>query len=113
MKCSSETATRESFSGAHPMPEKRTTLYIDRVFTDQEYELIRKGVIPQTMDDRWFIFLEDDVLYFHRSWTGFCVYQVSLNKDGAHYKVVEALASRDSSQYSATDDDFDVELLTY
>ena len=112
-KRSSEAATRQSFHGAHPFPEQRTRLSFDRVFTADEYELIRKGVIPQTMDDKWFIFLEDDVLYFHRSWTGFCVYQVSIKKDGAHFQVVEALASRDSSQYSSTDDDFDLQLLSY
>src|SRR5215510_462114 len=113
MERSSETATRQSFNGAHPLPEQRTTLPLERTFTDEEYELIRKGVIPKSMDDRWFIFLEDDVLYLHRSWTGFCVYQVSFKKDGAQYRVVEALINRDPSQGSATDDGYDVDLLNY
>jgi len=65
------------------------------------------------MEDKWFIFLEDDVLYLHRSWTGFCIYQVSFKKDGAQYRVVEALINRDPSQGSATDDGYDVDLLNY
>ena len=63
------------------------------------------------MENKWFIFLEQDVLYIHRSWTGFCIYQVNFKKDGAQYKIIEAFANRDSSQYSATDDQYDINLL--
>ena len=65
------------------------------------------------MEDKWFIFLEEDVLYFHRSWTGVCIYQLTLKKEGAEYRVVEALANRDLNQYSATDEHFDKNLLTF
>ena len=113
MESNSQMATRGSWHDIKPLPQQRVALSIERVFTEKEYELIRRGVIPESMDDKWFIFLEDDVLYFHRSWTGFCIYQVSLEKDGAQYRVVEALANRDSDQFSGTDEHYDVELLTY
>jgi hypothetical protein len=65
------------------------------------------------MEHKWFILLEDDVLYVHRSWTGFCIYQLSLAKDGANYTVAEVFANRDPSQYSATDDVYDEKLLAF
>ncbi|HXQ71556.1 MAG TPA: hypothetical protein VN844_13765 [Pyrinomonadaceae bacterium] len=112
-ECSSEPATRQSWPNIKPLPEQRAALSLERAFTEEEFELIRYGSIPEAMENKWFIFLEDDVLYFHRSWTGFCIYQVSLKKDGAQYRVVEALANRDSTQYSAADDHYDVNLLNF
>ena len=108
---SSEPATRQSCSNSKPLPPQRAPLSFERAFTEEEYDLIRQGVIPKVMEDRWFIFLEEDVLYIHRSWTGFCIYQVSLKKDGEQYRVVEVLVNRDSSQYPATDDQFNAKLL--
>ena len=108
-----ETATRQSWPNVKPLPQQRTQLSLERAFTENEYELIRHGVIPEAMEDKWFIFLEDDVLYFHRSWTGFCLYQVRIKKDGGQYRVVEALVNRDSNQYSATDDHYDANLLNF
>lgn len=113
MKHNSEPATRQSFSNVQPLPQQRATLSFERSFTEAEYEQIGRGVIPESMDDRWFIFLEDDVLYFHRSWTGFCIYQVRLKKEDAQYRVVEALVNRDATQFSSTDDAHDVDLLTF
>jgi hypothetical protein len=104
--------TRQSWSNL-PLPQQRACLFFPREFTAEEYEQIRHGVIPEAMEDKWFIFLEDDVIYFHRSWTGFCIYQLNLKKDESNYTVVEALVNRDPSQYSATDEEYDKKLLTF
>jgi len=109
----SESATRQSWPNIQPLPQQRAPLSLERTFTEEEYELIRQGVIPEAMEDKWFILLEEDVLYFHRSWTGFCIYQVSFKKNGAQFSVVEALVNRDSNQYSATDNHYDVNLLNF
>jgi len=94
MQHSSEPARRQSWKNIQPLPQQRATVSLDRTFSEEEYELIRRGVIPEVMEDKWFIFLEEDVLYFHRSWTGFCIYQVRMKKEGAEYRVVEALVNR-------------------
>jgi hypothetical protein len=46
------------------------------------------------MDDRWFIFSEMDWLYFHRSWTGRCIFQIRFKTQKGIYKIVEAWSSR-------------------
>ena len=113
MHHSSETATRQSWGNIQPLPQQRATVSLERTFSEEEYELIRRGVIPEMMEDKWFIFLEEDVLYFQRSWTGFCIYQVRLKKEGAEYRVVEALVNRNSSEFSTTDDKYIVDLLNF
>jgi len=38
-------------------------------------ERIRRGYIPSIMEEKWFIFMEEDRLFAHRSWTGLGVYE--------------------------------------
>lgn len=56
-----------------PLPEQRTTFALDRVFSPNEMDRIRAGLIPDVMEDKWFIYWRDKALYLHRSWTGNCV----------------------------------------
>jgi hypothetical protein len=53
------------------------------------------------MDDRWFIFFEDDWLYFHRSWTGACIYALRFAPAPNGVGVVESWVSRDPDQYNS------------
>ena len=51
------------------------------------------------MDDKWFVFLENNWLYFHRSWTGACIYQVRFMPNGEKYNVTEAWVNRSFRQH--------------
>ncbi|MFZ1039972.1 MAG: hypothetical protein WCA79_07110 [Anaerolineales bacterium] len=60
------------------MPAVKTRLAFEPCFT--EFEKITRGIVPHQMEDKWFIFLEDMQLNFHRSWTGQCIYQIKFKK---------------------------------
>ncbi len=107
------TATRYSYDLVRPLPALHAQLPFARTFTQAEYYVIARGLIPTGMDDRWFIFLENNQLYFHRSWTGACIYQITLDHTGDSYVVIEALVNRDPDEYKIADDAFDVGLLTF
>ena len=76
-------------------------------------ELIKKGVVPEQMEDKWFIYYSNSHLHFHRSWTGFTVYIVRFNEDGDEATAVDFQANRDPEQYKESDDARDVQMLTY
>lgn len=78
-----------------PMPKKKATFVLKRDFTPAQKEALRRGHIPQEMEDKWFWYMEDGKLYAHRSWTGFCIYTVELRDDGNHRVTV----NRDAAQY--------------
>lgn len=46
------------------------------------------------MEDKWFVHLTDGTLYFHRSWTGRCIYWLELGFD-TRYRFDRVWASRD------------------
>jgi hypothetical protein len=96
----------------YPLPEEHTVLKISRVFDRSQMDLIRKGHIPTDMDDRWFIYFEDNTLYLHRSWTGYCVFVLSLSEiDNAAWHITQCLVSRNQEQYGETTDEADLKLL--
>ena len=74
---------------------------------------MRSGLVPGQMEDKWFIYWQDDVLYFHRSWTGFCVYVVRFEFEGKSYRMVEADLNRERSEYGQTNDDHDAAMISY
>lgn len=105
-------ATADSWK-TKPMPTAAKELPIDGSFTREEYVRLSQGFIPQSPDDKWFIYLEDDWLYFHRSWTGTCIFQLQIVPANDHYRAVKALANRDPEQYRNEDDAYDVALMSY
>ena len=108
-----ERATRQSWPNLKPLPAQRAQLSIQRAFTKQEYERIRLGFIPERMEDKWLMFTEEDTLYIHRSWTGYCIYRLRLIKEATNYVVGEAFANRDESQYSGGDDSYDEKMAVF
>lgn len=89
------------------MPEQHDTFVFRRPFTAQQMAALRRGNIPQEMEDKWFWFMEGDTLFAHRSWTGICVYRIDFKSDDHHVVTV----NRDPEQYKCTSIAEDVQQL--
>lgn len=95
-------ATRDSWD-IIDMPDERRAIPLAMVFSSDEFEKIRRGFVPEDMDDRWFVYFKDGRLHLHRSWTGHEIFQIRIVLMGEKYQVVEAWANRDPNQYSVED----------
>jgi hypothetical protein len=104
-------ATQKSFQNL-PIPASKADLGMKRHFSDEEFALIRKGFIPGSMDDPWFIYFDDarQGLFFHRSRTGFCIYLLRFKQNDGEAEICESWVNRDLDQYSETCIDYDVEV---
>ena len=80
------------------MPEQHERFIFERSFTAQQMAVLRRGNIPQEMEDKWFWYMEGDTLFAHRSWTGFCIYRIDFKPDNNHLVTV----NRDPEQYKST-----------
>jgi hypothetical protein len=60
------------------------------------------------MDEKWNVFLEGDVLFMHRSWTGHGIYEASFARvaQGGR-KIASAVVETDRERYRSTGDDYD------
>lgn len=106
MKNNQSCARREDWKTA-PMPEQRETFVLARTFSDAEMDALRRGNVPQAMEDKWFWYMEQSTLWAHRSWTGYCIYRIDFQKDDQHVVTV----NRDPEQYACTSIDEDAETL--
>ena len=64
------------------------------------------------MDDSWFIYSEDGWIYFHRSWTGVCIFALKLDGSPVGVRTVNSWMNRDVSQYSGTDIETNKQMLS-
>lgn len=110
----SKIATAEDHQN-FPMPKSREKIPLRRVFSAKEFALVRKGFVPLSMDDKWFIFFDPATseLRMHRSWTGYCAYLLKLREDGDGCKISEAWANRDLEQHKSASTKHDVEVASW
>jgi hypothetical protein len=81
------------------------------VFSRAELDRIREGLIPEVMEDKWFIYFEQPHLFLHRSWTGQPVYRVALIEVSDGASVEEALCVPE--QVERTGPEYQAELLDF
>ncbi|MEH2215628.1 MAG: hypothetical protein V7K72_00570 [Nostoc sp.] len=72
-----------------PMPSESTKIALEKLYSQEEFDRITAGVIPEQMEDKWFIFYEAPWIYLHRSWTGFCIFKVRFEVVGDSVKIAE------------------------
>lgn len=96
-----------------PMPAAHKELPLDGAYSAKEYAQISLGFIPQSQEDKWFVYLADEWLYFHRSWTGSCIFQLHIAPVDDYYAADKAIVNRDPAQYRSADDEQDVRLISH
>lgn len=106
-----ETHVKRSSWKTEPFGETVEIPYVDR-FSPEEFETLKRGLVPGAMEDKWFIYYEDEQLFLHRSWTGIGTYKVRLKKreDGS----AEVLSAHYAAEYrEASELDYGVALLSF
>ncbi|MER6571427.1 hypothetical protein ABT288_35940 [Streptomyces sp. NPDC001093] len=80
----------------------------DRVWTDEDWDRIRRGYRARDMDEKWNVFVEGDVLFMHRSWTGHGVYEATFAPaPGGGRRIASAVAEADRERYRSRGDEYD------
>ena len=75
-----------------------------RIWTEEEMDRIREGYIPQIMEEKWFIFMEGNRLFAHRSWTGFGIYEATFTPAAGGYVIESAIVTGDETRYDPSSD---------
>ncbi|MER6844661.1 hypothetical protein, partial [Streptomyces platensis] len=98
-------------AGATAVPQPMPQLP-QRVWSDEDWERIRRGHSSRDMDEKWDAFAEGEVVFLHRSWTGYGVFAATFAPaDGGGWRVAHAVVERDPERYRGTDDDYDCLML--
>lgn len=63
------------------------------------------------MEDKWLIYMLEEQLFFHRSWTGLPAFRLAFSADSENHDVVKAVWSNDVLEGS--DPEYQVQLLVF
>lgn len=105
-------ATADSWNTL-PMPDKYAVIRTDIKIPTEPMDIIRKGHIPEAMEDHWFMYCDDEFIRYYRSWTGICIYEARYEKVDDSYKITSIKANRLPEQYRETNDRRDYCLFMY
>lgn len=76
--------------------EESNVLNIDLEFSEEEKEMLSYGCIPLSMDDKWFVYFENNVIHFFRSWTGVEIFQAEFIPSGnANWRIGDLIVNND------------------
>ncbi|MXP15815.1 hypothetical protein GRI44_13760 [Altererythrobacter confluentis] len=101
-----EIASRDSWN-ILPEPSAIVWFQLPLSLTEGELHKLQQGHIPRVMEDRWFVFHENEWLIFCRSWTGACIYGLHLTPKLDQTAQYKCWASRDIDHYRQADIDSD------
>jgi hypothetical protein len=81
------------------LPSRTDSLDYVAQFSEIEATKLRSGSVPKSKDDRWFIFVEDDWLYFCQTRSGACIFGLRLDRIGSGVKIGRSWVNRNPDEY--------------
>lgn len=80
---------------------------IDIKLTDKDYHNLISGLKPDDMGEKWFVYAENDWVFFHRSWTGYEIFRCKIeNISPELYVINEFLCESNKEIFSFEDPEF-------
>ncbi len=109
------TATADDWK-TEPLPEKAddmTEMSFGFRIPAGSMAVIRKGHIPEVMEDHWFMYCDNEYIRYFRSWTGMCAFEAHYRKDGDDYLVDNLKMNHDLAQFGVNGDEAGAALFRY
>lgn len=106
-------ATRSSWK-VETMPEKNIT----RMTTDikvslADMKILRRGHIPEAMEDHWFMYCDDEYIRYYRSWTGMCAYEAHYIGEEDHFLIDRITVNHGLAEFGVNGDEPSLYLFIY
>jgi len=108
-----ERLSRSSFRRIQPISQPRPLPILpQRIWAEEDWDRLQLGYRARGMDEKWNVFAEEDVVFLHRSWTGFGVYEATFSPaDGGGLRIAQAVVEGDAERYRTADDELDCVML--
>ncbi len=83
----------------------KASIRLDQV----QFDKMKSLKIQNEPDDGWFIYYEDNWLYFFGSQTGYLIFKCKIHHNGSKFEIRDFYAERDIKMYGNTDDLKDIQ----
>lgn len=79
-----------------------------RVWSDEQWERITRGYRARDMDEKWNVFVEDEVAFLHRSWTGNGIFEALFSPvAGGGWRISAATVESDAARHRRSSEQYD------
>ena len=92
---------------ANSFPNQFETSTLNLEISTSEFQVFEKGIYARSMDEKWNVFVLDDIIYFARSWTNNCIYKIFASPNGEFVSLSEFHVNRDEKEYKSKDLEYD------
>src|SRR5258708_7531264 len=82
-------------------------------FSAEESGRLRAGLVPVSMDEKWFVLFERPYLLLYRSWTGTLIYRLEMDEGPDGVKVVSATVLDNPEMWRRGSLDYEASLVSY
>jgi hypothetical protein len=96
---------------AASFPSKFERVECGIILSPKEFSIFEKGIFALGMDEKWNIFLLENVLYMARSWTDYCIFKINFVRQESEVLLDYFLVNRDENQYPSKSSEQDEVLL--
>ncbi len=87
-----------------PFAQPREVEPPSRTWTNEQWELIQLGRVPDEMEDKWFCYVEETRLHVYRSWTGNEIFDALFEHGADGWRVVQLVVEGDAERFRAESD---------
>lgn len=90
--------TKDMWSNLQPPSKKKKRKTIQYRLSEEERKNLDRGLLPLQMECHWFVYFEDNKLYFYRSWTGYLAYIMEFYNDNIEITVFTEVINSTSDE---------------
>lgn len=73
------------------------------ILTPDEFKTLSMRHAPEEMEDRWFMYCDDDVINYYRSWTGIKIFAGHFRRENDAYVIYSLDVNNNKDEYGNPD----------
>lgn len=97
-----------------PMPtENVSCIELAIPINASDIEILKRGHTPDSMEDHWFMYTDDEYIRYFRSWSGMCAFEAHYKPEQEHYVIDKIRINRAISEFGVNGDKAGIMLFRY
>ncbi|WP_308288873.1 ADP-ribosylglycohydrolase family protein [Streptomyces humicola] len=90
---------RHNIGKTQPIKHPKAIPVPQLTWTPGQWQRIRLGIASQAMEEKWNVYLDGDRMFWHRSWTGHCIFEVAVEQTAHGWRPTGAWVESDRGTY--------------
>lgn len=106
--------TQEMIDEYEPMPTNNVScIELAIPIAADDIKILKQGHIPDSMEDHWFMYTDDEYIRYFRSWSGMCAFEAHYKPEQEHYVIDKIRINRAISEFGVNGDKAGIMLFRY